>query len=186
MVVSASKIADAVSRSAVELITSRERRAAEAVVPDNDNGSGDNSLVRQHVPAGHADDHRKIASEDKFVKSFDGMERLDDLDYLLNLCGDLEQSLRCFSVEWYMHASKARFLGLQQEASQLIASMEEDECQQHFALEAENRLVKEPDTKVVILSATKARVAKIDVELPSYRKVVEELEAIMIRDSSCL
>ncbi|KAL5980084.1 hypothetical protein ACLOJK_036551 [Asimina triloba] len=144
---SAFKSVDAVLRSAVEPIASGERIAIEAIVPDNDNGSGGNSSVGQHLPTCNADDHRNTVSEglpqrdgsresstgitapldintefiepfrelassyfrrlmhtlssfrDEFVKSLDDMDDPDDFDYLLNLCGNLKQSLRCFDTK---------------------------------------------------------------------------------------
>ncbi|KAL5985034.1 hypothetical protein ACLOJK_038871 [Asimina triloba] len=74
-------------------------------------------------------------------------------------------------------------VGTQQaKVSLLVASVKEDEHQHHFGLEAENLLVKEHDAKAAIISIAKARMAKIDAELPSCKKIVEEREAIMIRD----
>ncbi|KAL5977662.1 hypothetical protein ACLOJK_039190 [Asimina triloba] len=51
------------SRSVAEPVVSRERIAAEAVVPDNDDDSGGNSFVGQHVPTSDADDCRDTISE---------------------------------------------------------------------------------------------------------------------------
>ncbi|KAL5984445.1 hypothetical protein ACLOJK_018550 [Asimina triloba] len=103
---SSSKSVDAVSMSAVELVASRESRAAEAVIPDNDDGSGSNSSVGQHVPTGNANDRRNTrplhssmrrclsrtlsSFRDEFIKSLDDMDGPNDFDYLLDLCGDLE------------------------------------------------------------------------------------------------
>ncbi|KAL5977749.1 hypothetical protein ACLOJK_036757, partial [Asimina triloba] len=64
--------------------------------------------------------------------------------------------------------------------------MQDDEHQHHLALKAVNHLVEECVAKATIISAPKARMAKIDVELPSPRKLAKEREEIMIRDSSRL
>ncbi|KAL6003813.1 hypothetical protein ACLOJK_004359 [Asimina triloba] len=167
-----SKSVDPVSRSAAESVASRKRIAAEVVIPDNDNDSGDNSLVGQHVPTGDADDRRNTVSkglsqrdgsgesstgptpsldiygslcpsmqrrlmrtlssfQDDFVKSLDEIDGSDDFVYLLNLCGDLEQSLRRF--------------------------------------EAERRLIKEHNAEAAIVSAAKARSA-VDGKESTMRK----------------
>ncbi|KAL5980205.1 hypothetical protein ACLOJK_036672 [Asimina triloba] len=58
---SASKSVDAALRSAAELVAPVKGRAAEAIVPDSDEGSGGNSSVGQHVPTGG--DRRVAVSE---------------------------------------------------------------------------------------------------------------------------
>ncbi|KAL5994291.1 hypothetical protein ACLOJK_035163, partial [Asimina triloba] len=140
---STSKSANFVSRSAAEPVTLRERIAADAVVPNNDDGSGDNSSVTEVIMT--------IGAEAPHACSFFLSRR-----------------------------------PCQQKVSQLVVSMEEDECQHLFALEAEKRLFKECDAEVAIIDAAKARMAKIDTGLVSYKKVVEEREAIMKRNSLCL
>ncbi|KAL6013683.1 hypothetical protein ACLOJK_004181 [Asimina triloba] len=52
--------------------------------------------------------------------------------------------------------------------------------------EAERRLVERCDAEAAIISAAKARMAEINVELMSCRKVVEECHAIMDRNESHL
>ncbi|KAL5988906.1 hypothetical protein ACLOJK_027008 [Asimina triloba] len=113
------------------------------------------------------------------------MDDPDDFDYLLKLCGDLEESAWYFGAELiaspfspkHIHAADARFLSLEQE---------ENDHQHHLALEVEHQPIEERDAKAVIISAAKARMAEIDIELLSRRKVVEEREAIIFRDSSHL
>ncbi|KAL6001096.1 hypothetical protein ACLOJK_006823, partial [Asimina triloba] len=63
--------------SAAEPFASIDRIAADAIIPDNDNGSGGNSLVGRHVPTGDASNHPDTASDglsrrDGFEESFTG------------------------------------------------------------------------------------------------------------------
>ncbi|KAL5994008.1 hypothetical protein ACLOJK_038365, partial [Asimina triloba] len=94
---SASKGADAVSGKAAEPVALIEGGAVEAVVPDSDEGSGDNSSVGQHVPTGS--DHRTAVGEDRFIEGMNALSSPDDLNHLLDLCGNLEQSLKTFCVK---------------------------------------------------------------------------------------
>ncbi|KAL5977644.1 hypothetical protein ACLOJK_039172, partial [Asimina triloba] len=71
----------------------------------------------------------------EFLKSLDDMEDPDDFNYLL-MCGNLELSSRHFGAELVGLPA----LVLEQEVSQLVAVVEEDEHQHHLALEAENQL----------------------------------------------
>ncbi|KAL6013655.1 hypothetical protein ACLOJK_004153 [Asimina triloba] len=58
-----SKSADVVSRGEAEPIASGERIAAEAIVLENDDGSGGNSSMGQYVPTDDADDRQNAVSE---------------------------------------------------------------------------------------------------------------------------
>ncbi|KAL5986375.1 hypothetical protein ACLOJK_014708 [Asimina triloba] len=209
------KDAKATSGRAVELVAPVEGGAVGVVVPDSDKGSGDNSSVGQHVPTdgdhrvGVGEDGSRGSSSapvppldinvefiepfqelkhlarafssfwDGFIESLDDLDDPDDLNYFLDQCDRLEESLKSFG------AKLAGLLALQ-EMDQLAASVREHEHQHHLTLRTKNQLVEEREAEVVIISAAKARMMRIDAKLLACRKVMEEKEASTIKDSLLL
>ncbi|KAL6002573.1 hypothetical protein ACLOJK_034507 [Asimina triloba] len=114
----------------------------------------------------------------EFIEPFwefgmDAVSDSDDLNQLLDLCDALEESLRTFGAklvglpDFDATTDETPFLNLEQKVKKLSASVEENKRQYHLTLEIKNQLIKERDTKVALVNATKAHLAEIDVELPS-------------------
>ncbi|KAL6000359.1 hypothetical protein ACLOJK_024054 [Asimina triloba] len=194
--VAALKGADVVSGRVAKPVAPVQGGAVEVIVPDSDEDLGDNSSLWQHVPTegvcrvtvgevteatvlvGAKTSYAYFSSfRDGFIEAMDALSDPDDLNHLLDLCNTLEQSLRTFG---------AKFLNLEQEVNQRSAFTKEDKCQYHLALEIKNQLIKECDAKVALVNATKAHSAKIDVELPSYQKDMEERGAVLLMHSAHL
>ncbi|KAL6006455.1 hypothetical protein ACLOJK_037409 [Asimina triloba] len=128
---------------------------------------------------------------DGFIEGMDALSNPNDLNHLLDLCGNLKQSLKTFGAKLVgllalMRLLTRLFLNLEQEVKQLTASVEEDESEYHLVLEAKNQLIKERDAKVAFINATKVHLAQIDAELPSCQKAMEVRGAILLIHSARL
>ncbi|KAL6000467.1 hypothetical protein ACLOJK_024166, partial [Asimina triloba] len=182
----ASKSFDAASGRAPEPVVPIEGRAADAIIPDSDEGSSDNTSVgpsrREGSGGSSSCPTPPLNINVEFVKPFQG------------LLGAVFKALRCevggpscFDVvtdEIPLLCPSHRNIFMLPKLDSSV--WKEDERQHHLSLEAENQLIEECDAKITILNAAKARVAEIDVELPSHKKAVEERGAILFRNSAHL
>ncbi|KAL5980253.1 hypothetical protein ACLOJK_036720 [Asimina triloba] len=179
---------DVVSGRAVKPIAPVEGGAIEAVVPDNDKGSGGNSSTGQHVPTG-SNHHIAVGGGSSQREGSKGSSSgpAPPLDINVEFV-ELFQS-RCITLPFapeYVHAVHIRFLNKERQVRQLNASVEGDGRQYHLALEARNQQIEERNAKVALINPAKTRLAKIDAKLPSLQKLVEEQGVALLMDSGCI
>ncbi|KAL6002542.1 hypothetical protein ACLOJK_034475 [Asimina triloba] len=196
-----------------------EGGAVEAIVPDSDEGSGDNSSMASSRREGSGGSSsgptplldinvefvepfqqlkcltRTLSSfRDEFIKGMDALGDLDELDHLLGLCGNLEHSLKTFGATlmglptlvqllqrfcdyWYLSS---------RQITMPFAPEYVDAADYRLALEARNQQIEDRKAKVAFIDALRADLAKINAQLPSLQKAVEERGAALLMDSGRL
>ncbi|KAL6002234.1 hypothetical protein ACLOJK_037683 [Asimina triloba] len=133
-----------------------------AVEPDAC-GSGGNSLVRQHALAIDVSAQRDEVRGESFAWCLTQVKGPDEINLLLNICGDLEQQAKRVDVER---------VGL----SELLAS----------DAKIVRQLEEKSDVEINIIGAVEARRAELYAELVSHRRTQEEHQVTLVEYESHL
>ncbi|KAL6001128.1 hypothetical protein ACLOJK_006855 [Asimina triloba] len=174
---SASKGTNLVSGRAVVPVAPVEGGAVEAIVPESDERSGDNSLTGQHIPIGD-DHHVAVGGGSPRREGFSGsssgpapplvinVEFIEPFRQLVSSCSvQLQRSLRSL-VKKYLACTLSSF--------------------RDGFIKGIDALSDPDEAKVALIDALRADLAEVDVELPSLQKAMEERGAALLMDLGCL